>query len=504
MAGNETMLWPSGDVQTACIPPPTADFHGRAYAEEPSSEQEYGLGWEATAVDYYQNAGLFVDTTAAMPYPNYVLDEVDAGGLYVDSPQSSPFSDTHFVSSIHPVPLPPPSGSRSYTLEGAITPITPTPHAGLPAPNPHAAQRSPSPPPMAALLPPSPNVSRGPIPLPKPEPSPPPSTTIVPSRPVAQRRSRGRPRKNPSPTRAVSPPPVVDYPFPSFPDSPSTLPAVCTDDVAMPPMSYPVSTLTAGTAGATGSMSAPSGSAVPGQSMFRLTARREGESEGSGGQPSEKKKEKKEPVMACLFCRERKIACGPPAPGGPRRCNQCTRRDLVCEYPKESRRGQHKRETRAHRIEALAAGLAAPSAIKPKGKAKANAHLGPQHGRGRGHGGDAGDPAAAGLGASSGGAGADNPVRSRCSVPPLVSSPSGSPAGLGAERSSRTPGADGDRSEGGSGKKRERSPEDVLGRDARDSRRQAAGLQQQQQKRRAVGRGDGMPATVVFATGAGV
>ena len=35
--------------------------------------------------------------------------------------------------------------------------------------------------------------------------------------------------------------------------------------------------------------------------------------------------------------------------------SQCTRRGLVCEYPKESRRGQHKRGARAARVEALAA-----------------------------------------------------------------------------------------------------------------------------------------------------
>ncbi|EPS96933.1 hypothetical protein FOMPIDRAFT_1089631, partial [Fomitopsis schrenkii] len=53
---------------------------------------------------------------------------------------------------------------------------------------------------------------------------------------------------------------------------------------------------------------------------------------------------KKKPIMACLFCRERKIACGPPDPASPeQRCNQCARRSLPCEYPKESRRGMHKR-----------------------------------------------------------------------------------------------------------------------------------------------------------------
>ncbi|KAI0640594.1 hypothetical protein C8Q79DRAFT_445608 [Trametes meyenii] len=257
-----------------------------------------------------------------MPYPNYVLHEADPGGLYVDSPQSSPFSETHFVSSIHPVPLPPPAGSRSYTLEGAITPISPPPHAVLPIPtHPHSARRSSSPPPMAALLPPSPMVSRTSASAPTPRAEPSPLPEPVPPRPVPRKRSRAR--KNASPTRASSPPPVVDYPFPTFPDSPRTHnPSAVTDDVAMSPMSYPAPTLTAGTAGATGPIprAAPSGSAVPGQNMFRLTARREGSSEDGGPQPPEKKKEKKEPVMACLFCRERKIACGPPAPGEPRRC----------------------------------------------------------------------------------------------------------------------------------------------------------------------------------------
>ncbi|KAF9049712.1 hypothetical protein BJ165DRAFT_1401584 [Panaeolus papilionaceus] len=54
----------------------------------------------------------------------------------------------------------------------------------------------------------------------------------------------------------------------------------------------------------------------------------------------------KKPPLACLFCRGRKIACGPPLPGSPdRTCNQCQRRSLQCEYPSESRRGMRKKKT---------------------------------------------------------------------------------------------------------------------------------------------------------------
>lgn len=54
--------------------------------------------------------------------------------------------------------------------------------------------------------------------------------------------------------------------------------------------------------------------------------------------------EQKKQALACLFCRERKIACGrPPANNPDQTCNQCSRRRIKCEYPTESRRGQHKR-----------------------------------------------------------------------------------------------------------------------------------------------------------------
>ncbi|KAJ7915138.1 hypothetical protein B0H13DRAFT_1557134, partial [Mycena leptocephala] len=52
----------------------------------------------------------------------------------------------------------------------------------------------------------------------------------------------------------------------------------------------------------------------------------------------------KRQALACLFCRERKIACGrPAAASGDKTCNQCVRRHRECVYPTESRRGQHSR-----------------------------------------------------------------------------------------------------------------------------------------------------------------
>ncbi|KAK0464967.1 uncharacterized protein EV420DRAFT_1475234 [Desarmillaria tabescens] len=53
----------------------------------------------------------------------------------------------------------------------------------------------------------------------------------------------------------------------------------------------------------------------------------------------------RKPPLACFFCRGRKIACGAPEPDNPdRTCNQCHRRSLKCEYPKESRRGMRKKK----------------------------------------------------------------------------------------------------------------------------------------------------------------
>ncbi|KAI0301036.1 hypothetical protein B0F90DRAFT_1587415, partial [Multifurca ochricompacta] len=50
---------------------------------------------------------------------------------------------------------------------------------------------------------------------------------------------------------------------------------------------------------------------------------------------------KKDPFLACFFCRGRKIACHPKSEGGEdRTCSQCAKRHLRCQYPLTSRRGQ--------------------------------------------------------------------------------------------------------------------------------------------------------------------
>jgi hypothetical protein len=82
--------------------------------------------------------------------------------------------------------------------------------------------------------------------------------------------------------------------------------------------------------------------------------------QGQPGMPIQSGKPKR--TLACLFCRDRKIACGqPPESKADRTCeyvqlitggtttnyrpyrSQCARRKLVCQYPTESRRGVHKR-----------------------------------------------------------------------------------------------------------------------------------------------------------------
>ncbi|KAJ6522475.1 hypothetical protein B0H19DRAFT_973461, partial [Mycena capillaripes] len=69
----------------------------------------------------------------------------------------------------------------------------------------------------------------------------------------------------------------------------------------------------------------------------------------------------KRQALACLFCRERKIACGrPAAAAGEKTCSQCIRRGRDCVYPTESRRGQHSRIKSLARRAQLAHNLMLP------------------------------------------------------------------------------------------------------------------------------------------------
>lgn len=64
---------------------------------------------------------------------------------------------------------------------------------------------------------------------------------------------------------------------------------------------------------------------------------------------SEELKRLNEPKMACLFCRERKIACGALKRGNENKnCDQCSKRGLQCVFPRPRRRVSAKGLNRPH------------------------------------------------------------------------------------------------------------------------------------------------------------
>ncbi|THH17247.1 hypothetical protein EW146_g3525 [Bondarzewia mesenterica] len=81
-----------------------------------------------------------------------------------------------------------------------------------------------------------------------------------------------------------------------------------------PPTATTVSSSTVPPAGP----SSPAGSALP--PSYPRTKSRGGQAIHKAPQPT---KPRKKPALACLFCRERKIACGPPPPGSD---------DMTCKY----------------------------------------------------------------------------------------------------------------------------------------------------------------------------
>ena len=233
--------------------------------------------------------------------------------------------------------------TRSYTLEAAITPPPEVPVPSAPCPKEDK----------------------------KSEPQPQPTSTQTRTQP-SPRAPRGRPRKNASRhSESLS---IPKYRTDTSTSPPHTLHSQTLPSLpvsACSSMPHPAPTLSMD------EIPVPDAESKPGQAVFKLTPSSiPGVTSGlSGAGAAAGKEGKKKPIMACLFCRERKIACGPPAPGSPNpRCkyvfgssfhsfvvfhdlivypSQCVRRGLECEYPKESRRGQHKRGPRAVRVQAL-------------------------------------------------------------------------------------------------------------------------------------------------------
>ncbi|EMD36668.1 hypothetical protein CERSUDRAFT_114621 [Gelatoporia subvermispora B] len=210
-----------------------------------------------------------------------------------------------------------PQTSRSYTLADAMAEPRPrTPQHRSPIPKQEVLES----PPMASLQ--LPATSR----TPKPQP--------------LQPRPRGRPRKieiSVNKTRSDLP---VAYPRPEL-LSDSTGSSASTSGLASCSPSHSPDTVIPSVFGqvpmSLDEIPIADRDIKPGQSIFKLNTA-----------SADKEPVKKKPIMACLFCRERKIACGPALPGNQdQRCNQCARRSLHCVYPKESRRGQHKRGPRA-------------------------------------------------------------------------------------------------------------------------------------------------------------
>ncbi|KAJ3490032.1 hypothetical protein NLI96_g1697 [Meripilus lineatus] len=208
--------------------------------------------------------------------------------------------------------------TKSYTLESAITP---PPEAPLPTPS---------------------KLDNDPEIPPPTEPAAPPRAPRGRPRKNANRHSESEPVPSPKSRPSMSrSPPTKSRPSHSVP------PALSQSPVTVP--SHPPTL-------SMDEIPVPDAESKPGQAVFKLTPSTiPGVTSGIPGVGGATGKEgKKKPIMACLFCRERKIACGPPAPGSANpRCNQCVRRGLECEYPKESRRGQHKRGPRAVRVQAL-------------------------------------------------------------------------------------------------------------------------------------------------------
>lgn len=231
--------------------------------------------------------------------------------MFMDFSTSALEAHAYYEVSVHRRVPTPSVVTRSYTLEGAITPLSPElqQHLALAPSTPAARRETESPPRVGTVLPPTSLLSHpslsptsfrfptasGPSALVQ---SSPPAVHLSLAQQSFQKHPRGRPRKNRPPRRAGYVGLTVDYPFPQLTTPGSGGKLAKGFDGAVPSAST--------------SLSPPPPTVMTvSQAMFQLNLAL-GDGDGKGPE--------KKPIMACLFCRERKIACGPPVPGGPRRC----------------------------------------------------------------------------------------------------------------------------------------------------------------------------------------
>ncbi|THH27103.1 hypothetical protein EUX98_g7091 [Antrodiella citrinella] len=327
----------------------TAQVPCAEYGESYCSDDDSPYGALASPLLPYDPASPFTD----------VVDSptADFADAYVDTVHSPiHYNSQSFIDR----PVVP---SRSYTLDQAVTlsaPIIPDRSPSL-ADTKRSASASTS---FSETTGSSSSPYSSASPVPSSKASTPLSITSTSTSSNSSGKPRGRPRKRQNnDAKPTSPPRIVDYPFPKFEEGGSSF-SSASPSIPTPPIPdrdtrrviapKPEAPVQPPPVLSMDEIPIPDAESKPGQAIFKLNT-----------PPEIKEKPKKKPILACLFCRERKIACGQPLPGSTK-CNQCARRGLDCEFPKESRRGQHKRGPRAARVAALTeAALSAKRPLEP-------------------------------------------------------------------------------------------------------------------------------------------
>lgn len=295
----------------------TAQVSCAEYGESYCSDDDSPYGVLASPILPFDAASPFTDVVDS-PINDFhdglgvrnVFSALHLNGLITHatdcSSQDTVHSPIHYNAQTFDRPVVP---SRSYTLDQAVTlnaPRLPSfpPRSPSLAETKRSASTSTS---LSEATGSSSGYSASPAPSSKPStPLSTISTSTSSSNGSAKPRGRPRKRQNTDVSKATSPPRVVDYPFPKFDGSnqniTSGLPTPSFDAKRIAPKpsepAHPPPVLSMD------EIPIPDAESKPGQAIFKLNS-----------PPEVKEKPKKKPILACLFCRERKIACGQPLPG---------------------------------------------------------------------------------------------------------------------------------------------------------------------------------------------